>query len=417
MPDLITKKNLRHEIRKALSHLYEPFELRNSLLAQILPVSQTSEKAQALRSMLQEAIRQNKPDSNEPSDTSATRAYEVLYYRYIEQSPLKEVAAEMALSTRQVHRIEAMALQDLTDYLALKYNLDLVDEEEEPSTEDSGSSDHPVEPANNQGELDWIKKSFRAEEISFSMLFESVISTVSPMIQRGSIQMEGSLRTSITADETTLRQALVNVLIAAIHSSIDGCITVRSEIQEDQVNLLITARSKFGETNVTQHEISDVIDLATQLLEMNEGRMQITVDHDNKAIFTAKVILPVTKKITVLVVDDNADALRLMERYLDGTRYQFIGVRNPKEVAVVVLEKRPQIIILDVMMPEIDGWQMLNQLKTYGVSPASQVIISTILPQESLALAFGAAGFIRKPVTQEKFLAVLHQLASQPGLE
>jgi CheY-like chemotaxis protein len=62
---------------------------------------------------------------------------------------------------------------------------------------------------------------------------------------------------------------------------------------------------------------------------------------------------------------------------------------------------------MDVMLPGMDDWDLLGRLRAHPRMHATPIIACTILPQEKLALALGAAGFLRKPISRETFLAAL----------
>ena len=117
----------------------------------------------------------------------------------------------------------------------------------------------------------------------------------------------------------------------------------------------------------------------------------------------------------MLVFDDNADTLLLMERYLSGSHYRFIGERDPLQALVLAEAHHPHVIVLDVMLPGIDGWNLLGQFKTNPNMRQIPVIVSTILPQASLAMMLGADDFLQKPFTQAQFLAVLARQTAQPS--
>jgi CheY-like chemotaxis protein len=63
--------------------------------------------------------------------------------------------------------------------------------------------------------------------------------------------------------------------------------------------------------------------------------------------------------------------------------------------------------VLDVMMPEVDGWKVLAQLRQHPATADLPILVCTILPQEEIALDMGASGFHSKPVTRQQFLAAL----------
>jgi CheY-like chemotaxis protein len=66
--------------------------------------------------------------------------------------------------------------------------------------------------------------------------------------------------------------------------------------------------------------------------------------------------------------------------------------------------------VLDVMMPGRDGWTLLGQLREHPGTCDIPVVVCTILSQEGLATALGAADYVRKPVSRSQFLAVLDRL-------
>jgi len=123
------------------------------------------------------------------------------------------------------------------------------------------------------------------------------------------------------------------------------------------------------------------------------------------------LILPALEQLPVLVIDDNADTLQLLRRYTADTRYRLITTQNPEQTLRLVEKFSPQIIVLDVMMPQVDGWKVLGRLRQHPLTAHLPVIVCTILAQEEMALALGASGFVRKPVTRQAFLTALdHQV-------
>ena len=126
-----------------------------------------------------------------------------------------------------------------------------------------------------------------------------------------------------------------------------------------------------------------------------------------RAPLTLRLILPAAEQVPVLVVDDNIDTLQLYGRYLTGTRYRFVGVADPRRAVELAEEVNPQIILLDLMLPQVDGWELLGRLREHPRTYHIPVVVCSILPQEDLALALGAAAFIRKPASQAALLSAL----------
>jgi CheY-like chemotaxis protein len=99
----------------------------------------------------------------------------------------------------------------------------------------------------------------------------------------------------------------------------------------------------------------------------------------------------------------------MLERYTSDTRYRVVGTQDPEKALSLAESVSPQIIVLDVMMPQVDGWRVLGRLRQHPLTEHIPVIVCSILAQEELAFSLGASGFVRKPVTRQNFLAALDQ--------
>jgi DNA-binding response OmpR family regulator len=149
-----------------------------------------------------------------------------------------------------------------------------------------------------------------------------------------------------------------------------------------------------------------------QLVGSSKGAF--THSWDN-GLFRGEIRLPVRELTPIAAVDDNKDALQLIDRFLVGTRYQFIGISSPSEVMETIANGKVAAVVLDIMLPDIDGWSLLARIRQSTFGQDLPVIISTILPQERLALMLGANAFLHKPFTKEQLLALLDRLIPSPN--
>jgi CheY-like chemotaxis protein len=150
--------------------------------------------------------------------------------------------------------------------------------------------------------------------------------------------------------------------------------------------------------------------MAHRLASLSGGRLT----HSTKGIvFSSQLSLPALEQLPVLIIDDNTDTLKLFQRYVSGTRYRFLGTQHPKEALGLAETFCPQIIVLDVMMPEVDGWSVLALLRQHPQTAEIPIVVCTILAQEELALSLGASHFLRKPVARQQFLTILNRFASE----
>ena len=76
-------------------------------------------------------------------------------------------------------------------------------------------------------------------------------------------------------------------------------------------------------------------------------------------------------------------------------------------------EIKPDIIVLDVMLPDVDGWELLSQLHEHPLTRSVPVIVCSVVGEEDLALALGAKVYLPKPVRRQQFLQALDQAVNQ----
>jgi len=120
---------------------------------------------------------------------------------------------------------------------------------------------------------------------------------------------------------------------------------------------------------------------------------------------------------TVLVVDDDPIVHCVLCRVLEGAGYQLARANNGREALELATRDLPQLIILDVLMPDIGGLAVLRQLKNAEATKGIPVIVLTSLAQRTTQLEATASGadlFLSKPFTEAQLLTALRQLLPEP---
>lgn len=112
----------------------------------------------------------------------------------------------------------------------------------------------------------------------------------------------------------------------------------------------------------------------------------------------AKSPEPVSAKKQILVIDDDPDAVYLLQENLDQGEFEITGSRNGQEGLRMARENQPQAILLDILMPGMDGWQVLNDLKEDPATASIPVILLTIVDKKALGFRLGAAAYLLKPL-------------------
>jgi signal transduction histidine kinase/CheY-like chemotaxis protein len=117
----------------------------------------------------------------------------------------------------------------------------------------------------------------------------------------------------------------------------------------------------------------------------------------------------------VLVIDDDLNALDVMRRFLSKEGFDVLTAQGGREGLKLAREVRPSLITLDVLMPELDGWSVLRELKSIPELASIPVIMLTIVDERSKGYALGASEYITKPIDWTRLRAVLHRLNGSPS--
>jgi DNA-binding response OmpR family regulator len=115
---------------------------------------------------------------------------------------------------------------------------------------------------------------------------------------------------------------------------------------------------------------------------------------------------PTTKKI--LVVDDEADILHFLELVLRERGYDVLTAASGRQAVELARDARPDLVLLDIMMPQMDGWEVLKLLRvddTTAAIPVAMVSARTDPKDRVQGLQEGAADYICKPFALDDLLA------------
>jgi two-component system cell cycle response regulator DivK len=107
------------------------------------------------------------------------------------------------------------------------------------------------------------------------------------------------------------------------------------------------------------------------------------------------------KPLAILYVEDNLDNRILVQRVLQAEGYAFMGASSAAEGLKLAREQRPDLILVDINMPEVDGLSMTRELKAdmqFGDVPVIAITANVMRGDRERTLAAGCDGYIQKPV-------------------
>lgn len=416
---------LSQSLRQALRNLYDPAELRRSPLIEALGLGQ-SDASFALHQILLDSVSALQPSRGISPQSDAWRTYQILYHHYVDQFSQTEVAASIGVSERQLRRLERLALDTLAEYMrahhavAISLHTEPAVAEGEDEDADNNTASSPVLLAQEARVLEQFSPN---EPVNVRDAINAALETLAPLLSSQQVCadcLDMDVRLNAAAHPASLRQALLIVLALATRSVSSGRVVITTHAFASEVCIDVHPEcSEAGSPCDTS--LSD-LQMARELVQLSSGRLEVEPTNPGAAGYVIHVILPNVERKAVLIIDDNADALQLLGRYLVGTGYVFAGLRDPLQAIELADRLQPLLIMLDVMLPGIDGWEVLARLREHPRTRGIPVIIYTVLPLEQLALSLGAAGFLRKPVKREDLLALLdgvtsHRPAAGPSFD
>jgi signal transduction histidine kinase/CheY-like chemotaxis protein len=121
----------------------------------------------------------------------------------------------------------------------------------------------------------------------------------------------------------------------------------------------------------------------------------------------ADLRLPAATGPTVLLIDDEETSHAELQVFLRGTPYRLLHAYNGQQGLTMLREQHPDLVLLDIIMPGVDGWAILNEIKADPQLHDTPIVILTKSSGEDLALALGASAFVSKPVDTAQLLEVI----------
>jgi len=117
-----------------------------------------------------------------------------------------------------------------------------------------------------------------------------------------------------------------------------------------------------------------------------------------------------TTATSVLVVDDEPQVVWMLRFSLEAEGYQTFSARNGRAALDEIRERRPNVVLLDIMMPVMDGWSVLEELRSIPERERPRVIVVSArasLRDRAKAAELGADAFVPKPFNVDELLRLL----------
>lgn len=402
MDESQTFGQVHQELCGLLTHLYDP-DYETSSLMRRLTGSVPQGGVGSVQSSVVQLVRSLEPDAGVPAEAHTRRIFDILNLRYVLKLTQEETAERLAMSPRHVRRLQREATHHLARLLweraAASSSWDLPNDE-------SANSAAGVATTSGRAWRQQIKEDLASLRSGRPAAFASVEDAI-----RNAVELERPLSAQ---HETTLAlgpipsdgvvamhpSALRQVLLAAIglllRDAPAGRITIGAEQAGSHTEVILTG--PWGPPKSPPD-----CEFIEEVLTAQGGSFDATVDADH---VTMRLHLPAAGPVPVLVVDDNPGMVHFYGRCTRGTKYAVYSAEGAR-LFDVVDEAAPAIIVLDMMLPDVDGWELLADLHAHPATRSVPVIVCSVVREEELALALGATIYLRKPVLPRRFIEAL----------
>ena len=321
----------------------------------------------ALRSLLLNTIESLRPGDDVPAQSRSWRYYHILRGRFTEQLTQFEVGADLGLSVRQLRRQEKRALAVLADLIWMRYW---------PASAEPASAQGPAA-LGREDELAWSQAAFSRESVEVDSLIRSALDTAEPMLRSSRVELdyapsEGLPKLALQLVPT--RQALLNVFTVALDWMAEGRLVVRAEHQRGDRHVSLSVTGYGARVEGAAKMGAERLRVARELLSFSGGTLYHDADAVGDQVCEIRLTLPTDKQISVLAIDDNPDTLQLLQRYTADTRYRLQCESDPARSLALAEETLPDIILLDVLLQDMDGWDcsgVFARIPDSAISPSS----------------------------------------------
>jgi len=293
------------------------------------------------------------------------------------------------------------------------------------------------------------------ETFEIQSMVQEVTTTITPLINKNNNTLKLEIPEnlgSMYADLTKVRQCLFNLLSNASKFTEKGVITLSIKrylkAEEDwlsmrvkdsgigmtpeQMGRLFKAFSQADSSTTRKYGGTGLgLNITQKFCQMMGGDITVESEIGKGSSFIIELpALVVDKKVaappevkssnkpfnplakTILVIDDDPTTHDLIEKAFTLQGFNIIVTIDAEEGLKLAKQKHPDVIILDVMMPKMDGWTVLSRLKAEPDLSSIPVIMSTFVNEKNMGYALGASEYLVKPVSGEQLKTVLEKYIS-----
>jgi signal transduction histidine kinase/CheY-like chemotaxis protein len=294
------------------------------------------------------------------------------------------------------------------------------------------------------------KMDIHLEELDLDSLLKGVLETAAPLAEKNANKLEFDCEKevgSLYADQTKIRQILLNLLSNACKFTQNGRVHLRVWRQRERGGEELVCAVADSGIGMTVQEVERLFQPFTQadasttrkyggtglglaiskrFCQMMGGDISVESTPGAGSVFTMR--LPVHHRhdssldrtntiareqsghrYTLLAIDDDATARDLVRRFMEREGYSVHTADSGAQGLDLARKIKPDAITLDVLMPEMDGWSVLAELKADPELADIPVVMLTMVDDQQMGYALGASDYMIKPIDRDRLATMLRR--------
>lgn len=393
-------RELISDLRSALAHMRDLAYLETHPLAKrvaLLPEVSELPRGQMLRRILRMGIEALDPGPVVPVGAPEARSYEILRRHYVAKRSMTLVASELGIAERHAYRALRRGIEALAQILTGNGWM-VVEGAALPEVTVSiltSTVDQEVARLSAAGR----------QEVDLVGLTRAVVEDVGRLARAKNTEVRLLADISsvvVSVSRVMLRQALLNLLSHLVGVNERGTLIVRLQRSDGHALLQFICRPSASRVHLSP---SEPYVIAARLFDSLGIHWEHGGTRDGRTLIDIRI--PLTQEHTVIIIDDNEGIIALFKRYLARRPYAVYGTTKATQALEMLQRLRPDVVILDVMMPRQDGWEVLHELRKTEFGRKAYIIVCSIIDDPELSAAIGADAFLHKPVDRSRLLQAL----------
>lgn len=280
------------------------------------------------------------------------------------------------------------------------------------------------------------------EEVDLTEMVNSVLSTAVGLVKDKPIELRQEIEDDLPlawADPVRVRQVLLNFFSNAAKFTEEGHITVTTKAlspdevyiavsdtgqgisEEDQKKLFQRFSQVDSSTTRKAGGTGLGLSISQQLIKMQGGEIGVESEpgEGSTFYFTLPTVISSEEFPTrpdgkaILAIDDDPQILDLYDQYLSHSEYHIFPITESDQVMSYIRELKPNMIALDVLFGEEEGWRILKDIKKDPELQSIPVIVCSLLEDKERAQEMGADAYLNKPILESDLITTIENLENE----